>query len=196
MSLSDCTPKEADRFWSRVDRSKGDDSCWLWGAACRRGYGTIRMRGKQLFAHRVAYMIGKGPIPRGYLVCHSCDVRYPLGDVTYRRCCNPRHLWAGTNADNSADMVTKKRSPKGVRHGWYTHPETVPRGSRNGRYTRPERTARGVRNGRAKLTEPEVREIRQRYAAGETQIAIAHDKGMNRSTISEIVRCCIWRYVV
>lgn len=34
-------------------------------------------------------------------MCHSCDVR---------RCCNPKHLWLGTRADNNLDRAAKGRT--------------------------------------------------------------------------------------
>jgi hypothetical protein len=43
---------------------------------------------------------GNGPIPNGLLICHHCD---------NRRCCRPAHLFLGTYADNTADMVGKCR---------------------------------------------------------------------------------------
>jgi hypothetical protein len=99
----DCT--DAMRFWSRVDK-RGPDECWLWtGAAFRKskrqmGYGRRAGSGPNTYAHRVAYMLAKGPIPKGKLVMHTCDV--PL-------CCNPAHLLIGTNAENAADRVAKGR---------------------------------------------------------------------------------------
>jgi hypothetical protein len=78
--------------------------CWLWRLhvnAC--GYGTIRSMGQWL-AHRVSWMIHRGPIPQGVDVCHSCDVP---------RCVNPDHLWLGSHLDNMRDMDRKGRCLRG-----------------------------------------------------------------------------------
>ena len=50
--------------------------------------------------HRFSYEHFVGPVPKGKLVCHTCDVR---------SCCNPDHLFPGTQADNMQDMVRKQR---------------------------------------------------------------------------------------
>lgn len=47
-------------------------------------------------------------IPEGEVVMHTCDVR---------RCCNPKHLVVGTQANNIDDMVRKNRGAKGESHG-------------------------------------------------------------------------------
>ena len=92
----------SSKFWDRVDR-RGPDECWLWvGPTHGSGYGAFRLKGgPSINAHRVAYILTHGEIPSGLLVCHACDT--PL-------CCNPAHLWLGTNADNVADRVAKGRS--------------------------------------------------------------------------------------
>jgi hypothetical protein len=99
-----------DRFWPKVAIGSLNE-CWLWQAAVRNGYGAIGLgeRNTSGYAHRVVYEWAHGPIPAGLDVCHACDVRYPAGDFTYRRCVNPLHLWAGTRAENLADMTRKGR---------------------------------------------------------------------------------------
>jgi hypothetical protein len=144
------------RFWAKVDKN-GD--CWLWTAAItRNGYGVIGAGGKHgptLYAHRVSYELANGPLAEGVEACHSCDVNYPPGDITYRRCVRPEHLFPGTQADNLADMARKGRGQK----------EGVP-GDRNGSRTHPERVPRGEKAGRAVLTEAQVLEMRRRHAEG------------------------------
>lgn len=94
-----------ERFWSKVDKSGGPAACWPWTASVDpKGYGQFayadgtRRSGR---AHRVAWILANGPISAGMSVCHSCD---------NPPCCNPAHLWLGTNADNVADRVRKGRS--------------------------------------------------------------------------------------
>ena len=105
-----------ERFWLKVDKS-GD--CWLWTASVGYGgYGKF-VPGRKLFvpAHRFSYQLHFGPIPDGLLVCHDCDANYPVGDISYRRCVRPDHLFLGTHKDNSQDAIQKNRLATGERAG-------------------------------------------------------------------------------
>lgn len=93
------------RMWAKVDKN-GPNGCWVYkGARDRRGYGRPgRLTGGKngrFYAHRRAYEIYIGPIPAGMLILHRCD---------NPPCCNPDHLFLGTDADNTADKIRKGRS--------------------------------------------------------------------------------------
>lgn len=89
-------------FWSNVDTLQGANDCWVWrNAKNPLIHVTISQNKKHLSAHRVAYELSKGEIPKGQFVCHSCD--NPI-------CCNPRHLWTGSHQDNMTDMSVKGRA--------------------------------------------------------------------------------------
>jgi hypothetical protein len=95
------------RFLDNVDKTS---TCWLWIGKQYGGYGRLGFgRGRIFRAHRLAWLLFKGEIPEGLIVCHKCDVT---------RCVNPEHLFLGTNKDNTADMFEKGRAnpPAGDEH--------------------------------------------------------------------------------
>lgn len=147
-----------DRFWSRVD-IRDDDECWEWRAGKKKGgYGSITISGtKQGIAHRVSWQIHNGPIPKGLCVLHKCD---------NRSCVNPRHLFLGTKADNSADMTAKGRR------------------------------AYGAQTNRTKLTDNDVIEIRRiREKDGLTYQKIADGFGIGISTVRSIICRETWTHL-
>jgi hypothetical protein len=76
-------------FWANVDKGEG---CLIWtGSRYPKGYGRAIMLGTE-GAHRVAYILAKGPIPEGKQIDHLCRVK---------ACVNPDHLEAVTPSVNT-----------------------------------------------------------------------------------------------
>lgn len=140
-----------EKFWLRVDKSGGENSCWNWlGSTTEFGYGKLNRSS----AHRYSYELAFGAIPDGMGVLHKCD---------NPSCVNPAHLLLGTNSDNCADKVEKRRHP---RH------ET---------------------SGKAKLTLIQVVEIRKLLGVGsETQGQIGERFGVSASAIGSIAHGRSW----
>lgn len=154
------TEKQIERFQSYVDR-QGEDECWNWKASrSKHGYGQFVPRaGINLRSHRVAYYLGHGVEPAELKVCHKCN---------NRACCNPSHLFLGTQQDNLADARAKGRMK-----------DTMPKN-------------KGECNGRAKLTAEKVRTIR---GATGTVTELSHTFGVSRMTISKVRRRELWPHV-
>jgi hypothetical protein len=103
------------------------------------------------------YTYAKGPIPPGYVVGHECDTP---------PCCNPDHLKAITELENSADMIAKGRNYEQQRtHCPKGHPYSgdnvyfLP--AKSGRPARRCRECERIKSRRRWHTQPHVRE-RQR----------------------------------
>jgi hypothetical protein len=104
--LRPLSQSQQDRFWKHVDKVD-TESCWLWKAGKDSdGYGKVTINRVTYRSNRVAYFVTTGIDPSGLKVCHTCD---------NPSCCNPKHLWLGTVAENNADRDSKGRSsgPRG-----------------------------------------------------------------------------------
>ena len=202
-------PPLEEMLWGDIDRAD-PDACWLWPGHIRGAYGVLTYKSKRQSTHRWAWELANGPVPDGLCVLHSCDVNYAPGDITYRRCVNPAHLWLGTNADNMADMAAKGRAATGERHSSRTHPERTARGERHGTVSHPEtirrgdahhsrqqpdRVARGERHRNAVLVDAQVMELRARRAAGTILAVLARDYGISIAHASRIANGENWSHL-
>lgn len=143
------------RLWNKV-RKAGPHDCWEWMAGRDQlGYGMFWESGKTRHATRVIWETQRGKIPEGMVICHSCD---------NPSCCNPEHLFAGTQKENVADRERKGRHP----HLPY------------------ENVASGENHPRAKLSNADAREIRCLLRTGERVSSIASQFGISVCTVYRV----------
>ena len=132
----------------KVRKTRG---CWIWQGSSRgNGYGIVSVNGRSLCPHRYIYEHLVGPIPKGLYLLHSCD---------NGMCVNPKHLRPGTQKENLADCIRRKRL-------WT--------------FTCPERHFR-------KIPDAQVALIKERRANGESGRDLAREYGVTDGAISMIV---------
>lgn len=96
------THKEWKRFFDKVEVDP-KTGCWNWTATkLPKGYGLFGFRGKNEYAHRIAWAMTTGMHPGEHVVRHKCD---------NPSCVNWTHLEAGTHADNMRDIALRHRRP-------------------------------------------------------------------------------------
>lgn len=138
----------------------GDEECWPWnGHRDERGYGKFTFHRKFHRAHRAMYQVAIGPT--GDLdVCHKCD---------NPTCCNPKHLFLGTQADNNRDRHKK------------------------GRYNS---CLRGEAVKNSILTAELVVELRKKYTGKYGSIrALMREYNLKNSVVRSAVKRVTWRHV-
>lgn len=134
----------------KVDSATG---CWEWqGAKLPKGYGKTYYDGRYCLAHRVMYAVHNGPTELSVL--HRCD---------NPSCVNPGHLFAGTAADNTADMIGKER----------------------------DRIV-SDRHSQAKLNMQKARDIRCRHSNGEKPANLAREFGVSPQAVHNLLAGRSW----
>ena len=121
--------------------------CWLWDKGLHiSGYGRTTLRGKQYLTHRLAYCIWTGMSTKSELfVLHKCHIK---------KCCNPSHLYAGTQADNIKDAV-EACAAKGMVFGAWNKGKQA-----------------GLANHNARLSLKDISEIRLAFKNGATVLEL------------------------
>lgn len=103
-----------ERFWIHVHLpwEPQNEDCWWWkDGLTAKGYGQMYINNKlTVRAHRLAYELFVGPIPKGMSVLHKCDVK---------SCVNHHHLFLGTRLDNALDCISKGRHSSLMRKEGY-----------------------------------------------------------------------------
>lgn len=141
---------------------KLESGCWTCDTAYKTRAGYLHLQitenGVQhaFKVHRFSYEHFKGPIPEGKLACHKCDMRW---------CCNPKHVFPGTQSDNMQDMVRKGRGLV------------------------------GEKSARTKFTDAIVLSIYKDVDAGLSRTAIAKKHGVKAVTISHIATGRNWTHL-
>lgn len=97
--LPNLTLGEINRVLSKIKVAK-DSECWEWTASKRGGYGRVNLQGELYGVTRLIWRLCYGSDPGGGLILHKCD---------NPSCCNPNHLFIGSDSHNNQDKEMKGR---------------------------------------------------------------------------------------
>lgn len=166
LTLPNTTKKNLENKIQNNKHIQNRTRCWIWTGSyfiirkkqidTGRRLPSVCVGDKRVLASRLSYVLFNGVIPNGLKVCHTCD---------NPSCVNPKHLWLGTNQDNSDDMVQKGRS------------------------------LTGSKNPDAKLTEKQVVTILKRFKAGELRSNLAREYNVSWTTIDYLIKGKSWATV-
>lgn len=97
------TPELIERFYAKVSTIPTEQGCLEWMAYHNAfGHGIFGIgNGRTEGAHRIAWELVNGPIPKGLVLRHFV--------CNNPRCCNVEHFLLGTPADNTQDMIDSGR---------------------------------------------------------------------------------------
>jgi hypothetical protein len=134
-------------------------SCWIWQKSQHvYGYGRTSFKGECHDVHRLSWIAFKGDIPSGLYVCHS--------KTCSPSCCNPDHMYLGSQKDNMADTKSLNNHQYGSRHN------------------------------KAKLHESDVLKIRILRKEGHKFLDIAKEFNVSVNTIERIIYGKGWTHVL
>lgn len=162
-----------DKVKPNLNYNKG---CLEWSKASRLGYGQLRIslegKSKIIQTHRISAMVKENRILKSSeFVCHKCD---------NPKCCNPEHLFVGTQFDNMKDAYKKGRMKCTFEKGF-----------------KPTTIKRGEDLEISKLTEEKVREMRKIYALGEIgHKRIAKMFGVSSRTAYCAIKGITWGHII
>lgn len=151
------------RFFSKIDKINSllhpvYGRCWQWtGSLLDNRYGSMSRGGKTISSHRFSYEYFIGEIPVGLNVLHKCDNKV---------CVNPEHLFLGTYADNTEDMMKKGRD-----------------------------CTRNIIRKNQKLTIDNVKEIKNKFNIGFSNNRISKEYSVSERHINNIRKGNTWSWV-
>ena len=91
------------KAWCEIDENR----CWNWTRCLdKRGYGEVRVERHEA-VHRLVKELTDGRILSCVKALHKCD---------NPRCCNPDHIYLGTQQDNLHDYYERTQPKAGTRH--------------------------------------------------------------------------------